>query len=147
MPATALKQRDNGRPDPKKVILNKLEDLPGFEIAGNELLVAIYQRDELSPGGIVLPTKTLKEDIYQGKVGLIVKIGANFNPKWTDPYTGETGGVPVKLHDWIVFRASDTWPLEVNIRDGIFDKDSFVVCRLVQPRHIRMTIDNPDKVW
>lgn len=147
MPVTAIKQRENARPDPKKVILDKLETLPGFEVSGNELLVAIYQRDEVSPGGIVMTAKTLREDIYQGKVGLIVKIGVNFNWKWTDPFTGETGGIPVSLYDWIVFRASDTWPVEVNIRDGIFDKDSFVVCRLVQPRHIRMKIDSPDSVW
>lgn len=147
MPATALKQRENARPDPKKVILDRIKDVPGCQIAGNELLVAIYQRDEVSPGGIVMTAKTLKEDIYQGKVGLVIKIGENFNWKWTDPFTGESGGIPIELHDWIVVRTSDTWPIELNIRDGIFDKESFVVCRMIQPRNIRMKVDNPDKVW
>jgi co-chaperonin GroES (HSP10) len=146
MPSAATKL--SARPDPRKqLILAKLGDVPGFEIAQNELLVAIYQRDEMTPGGIVLPAKTLKEDVYQGKVGLVIKIGENFNHRWTDPYTGRTGGVPVKAHDWIMFRTSDTWTLEVNIRDGVFDKDGFVVCRMMEPKSIRAVIDNPDMVW
>ncbi len=145
MPATATKL--SMRPDPKKVILDKLKDVPGFTIAQNEILVAIYQRDEISPGGIVMTAKTLKEDVYQGKVGLVVKVGDNFKWQHTDPFTGNVGGVPIKLHDWVVFRASDTWPLEVNIRDGIFDKESFVVCRLVEPKHIRAVIADPNCVW
>lgn len=147
MPQAAIKPREKERADPKKTILDKLGDVPGFEIASNELLVAIYQRDEVSPGGIVMTAKTLKEDVYQGKVGLIVKIGENFNPLWSDPYTGEKGGVPLALHDWIVFRTSDTWPLEVNVRDGVFEKDGFVVCRLVLARQVRMKVADPNTVW
>ena len=146
MPSAA--QKLSTPPDlKKKLILDKIQDAPGLTLAQNEVLVAIYQRDEMTPGGIVLTARTLKEDIYQGKVGLIVKIGENFNYKWTDPYTGVTGGIPVKLHDWIVFRASDTWSLEVNIREGIFDKESFVVCRTVEPKHIRAVITDPNMVW
>lgn len=146
MPATATKLPT--RQDPKrKVILDKLGDIRGLRLAQNEVLVAIYQRDEMTPGGIVLPSKTLKEDVYQGKVGLVIQISEKFNPFWTDPYTGQTGGVPVALHDWIVFRPADTWSLEINGRDGIFDKESFVVCRTVNPKHIRFVIDNPDSIW
>lgn len=146
MPATSRIQLPE-RPDPKKVILDKLKDVPGITIASNELLMAVYQRDELSPGGIIQTAKTLKEDVYQGKVGLVVKIGENFRHKWSDPYTGESGGIPISLHDWIVIRASDTLPIEINVRDGVYAKEGFVVCRLVLAKYIRMIVTNPDSVW
>jgi hypothetical protein len=74
-------------------------------------------------------------------------LGQNFDWKWTDPFTGRTAGIPVKLHDWIVFRPSDGWSMEVNIREGVFDKEGFVVCRTFEPKHIRAVIDNPEMVW
>jgi hypothetical protein len=145
MPSAAIKQ------DPidtkRKVILDKIGDVPGFELAQNELMVAIYRRDEMTPGGIIQVASTLKEDIYQGKVGLVVKISQNFDHRWTDPLTGATGGIPVKLHDWIMFKTSDTWSLEVNIRPKILDKKDFVVCRIVMPKCIRAVIDDPNMVW
>ena len=146
MPSAATKL--SMRADPKRqVILDRLKDVPGFELAQNEVLVAIYQRDEKTPGGIVLTSKTLKEDVYQGKVGLVVKIGANFKWQHTDPFTGNVGGIPVQLHDWVVFRPSDTWSLEINIREGVFEKDGFVVCRTLEAKHIRAVVENPDMVW
>jgi hypothetical protein len=144
MPSAAMKQTIDPQ---RKVILDKLGDVPGLDLAQNELLVAIYRRDEMSPGGIIRVAQTLAEDVYQGKVGLIVKIGENFNYKWTDPYTARNGGIPVKLHDWIFFRTSDTWALEVNVRQGMFKKEDFVVCRTVEAKHIRGVVEHPDQIW
>lgn len=148
MPAAAVKQRQN---DPstelKREILDRLGDLSGFEIAQNEVLLAIYQRPERTAGGIIQVPQTLKEDIYQGKVGLVVKIGDACEFQWTDTYAGEKGGIEIALHDWVVVRPSDTWPLDINTRTETLDKRDFVACRLVKPRNIRAKISHPGVVW
>jgi hypothetical protein len=53
----------------------------------------------------------------------------------------------VKLHDWVVVRPSDTWPIDVNGNaDGLLIED-FVPCRLVRDKHIRLRISNPLVIW
>jgi len=133
--------------DAKDEILKRLGDVAGFEIAQNELLLAIYQRPEFTPGGIIQVPKTLKEDIYQGKVGLVVKIGVHCRFNHTDPYTGVTTGLPVGLHDWVVTRPSDTWALDINVRTETLNRDDFVPCRLVKDNQIRAIIADPRMIW
>ena len=145
MPAAALKRTQEL--DPKKEILDKLGDLSHFEIASNEILLAIYQRPEMTAGGIILTQATLKEDIYQGKVGLVVKIGQSCSFNITDPYTDTNFSLDVKLHDWVVVRPSDTWALDINGNQKALEKKDFVACRLVKPRNIRARIENPMVVW
>src|ERR1700676_3414947 len=112
--SAAVMKRDEAREDPKQGILDKLGDLSGAEIAQNEVLIATYMRPEMTAGGIVLPHQNLKEDQYQGKVGLVVKIGSACRFVRTDEKTGITYGIPIALHDWVVVRTSDTWPIELN---------------------------------
>ena len=131
----------------KDEILKKLGDVSGFEIAQNELLLAIYVRPEFTPGGIIQVPQTLKEDIYQGKVGLVVKIGEHCRFDRADPYTGIVAGVPISLHDWVIVRPSDTWALDLNMRPDILRRDDFVPCRLVKDNQIRAKIANPAMVW
>lgn len=132
----ALKKPDLP-PDPKQEILDKLGDLTHFEIARNEVLVAIYERPDTTPGGIALTRKTRKEDLYQGKVGLVVKIG----PGCMFP------NLNINLHDWIVTRASDTWALDVNADPKALTQEDFVPCRLVFDDQIRARIAQPGMVW
>jgi hypothetical protein len=155
-------------PDEKQAILDKLGDLSQVQIAQNEVLVAIYIRPEKSAGGILLTPNYRKEDNYQGKVGLVVKIGSACRFVRTSPPTivepavidthghvlkpavtvpGITYGVDVKLHDWIVTRPSDTWPLDVNAGEDTFDPKNFVNCRLVFDDQIRMKIPHPGMIW
>jgi len=133
--------------DEKEAILSKLGDLSAVQIAQNEVLVAIYIRPEKSAGGILLTDRTRKEDNYQGKVGLVVKIGSACRFVRTDVKTGVTYGVDVQLHDWVVTRPSDTWPLDMNAGEDTFDPKNFVNCRLVFDDQIRMKIPNPGMVW
>lgn len=134
-------------PDPKQDILDKLGDLSQFEIASNEVLLAIYQRPEMTQGGIILTHNALKEDIYQGKVGLVVKIGDACSFNVTDAYSDVVFKLDVRLHDWVVVRPSDTWALDLNGSAKAIEKKDFVACRLVRPRNIRARIQNPLSVW
>jgi len=151
--ASAMKQQEMARraehafPDPKDDILAKLGDLSHVEIAQNECLIAIYIRPEKTPGGIILTPLNRKEDEYQGKAGLVVKIGSACRFERTDPKTGVTYGLPIALHDWIVARASDTWALDVNANPDILDQKDFVKCRLVYDDQIRMKVPHPGMIW
>lgn len=132
----ALKKTDLV-PDPKQDILEKLGDLTHFEIANNEVLLAIYRRDEKTPGGIIMTANTLKEDVYQGKVGLVVKIGPGCRFQ----------NLNIGLHDWVVTRPSDTWALDVNADPKALKREDFVPCRLVFDDQIRARIAHPSMVW
>jgi hypothetical protein len=145
MPSALKKLADEV--DPKSELLERVGDLSGIEVAQNECLIATYMRPEMTAGGIVLPHQNLKEDQYQGKVGLVVKIGAACRFVRTDEKTGVTFGVPIELHDWVVVRTSDTWPIELNPRTDNSDPREFVKCRLVYDDQIRMKIPHPTLVW
>lgn len=147
MPNAALKQRENAPYDPKRGILDKLGDISGVEIAQNEVLLAIYMRPELTPGGLALPISNLKEDRYQGKVGLVVKIGEACNFDFIDTIYGNSFKLDVKLHDWVVVRPSDTWTLDLTSDPQAMSLSDFVPVRLVRDRQIRLRIPSPAMAW
>lgn len=146
MAATVLKTKV--QLDPKrKAILDKLGDLSHLRIAQNEFLMAIYIRSNMSPGGILMTDKTVKEDVYQGKVGLVVKIGSNCHFTRNDAETGRTYGIDVNLYDWVVARPGENWAIDINGDPNASKRDDFVTCRLAYDDSVRMVLDNPDCVW
>lgn len=120
--------------EPKKRILDEIGDVSTFEIFNNNILLAVYQRPEKTKSGFILPTKTLDEDRFQSKVGLLVKIGKRaFEPNNEGWFDGET----FNLNDWIVFRPSDGWNITVN----------GVLCRMLSDTQVRGRSQHPDEVW
>ncbi len=123
--------------DPKEEIISKLGDiLDGFEILNNEVLLVIYRRPKTTRGGIVLTDRVLDEDKYQGKVGLIVKVGPSCDFPTVPPNT------PIGLHDWVMIKASDSFALDLL---GPDNKE--IPCRLVMDKFVRVKITNPGLVW
>lgn len=108
-----------------------LDDIP--LITDDNILVAIYKRREKTKGGIYLPGATLDEDVWQGKVGLILKMGP-LAYKEDDKHT-YPAGTP-KIKDWVVFRVGDAWPLALGETP----------CRITTEKAIRMVITRPDIV-
>jgi len=111
-------------------IRKQIGDLSRFTVMHNQVLVAIFIRPEKTAAGIYLPNQTLKEDVWQGKVGLVLKKGplAFVSDNRTD-----FGGLDVEPGDWAVFRVSDGLQLNVN----------GVVCRLVEDVHIKAVTPDP----
>lgn len=130
MPAMVMKHEV----DPKKELLNALGDISSFQLFHNQVLVAIYVRPEKTKSGILLPGQTRDEDKWQGKVGLVVKMGPS---AFDDPESKWFKGVKIALHDWIVFRPAEGWQLTVNN----------VLCRIVDDVNVRGTIPHPDMIW
>lgn len=120
--------------DPKQTLLKELGDLSNIEIFNNQLLLAIYVRPKKTKSGIYLTDATTQEDLYQSKVGLIVKVGPTAfhddSGKWFK-------GMKLDMHDWVVFRPSDSWSINVH----------GVPCRLIDDIFIRGKIEAPDQVW
>lgn len=146
--SAVLKSKQN---DPaaqlKSEILAKIGDVSEFEIANNEVLLAIYQRPETTAGGIIMTPRDLKEDIYQGKVGLVLRIGEHCQFDRVHPYTNIKTGIPISLHDWVVVRPSDTWALDINMKSDALSSKDFVACRLVHDKDIRAKIPHPGVIW
>ena len=119
--------------DPKDVILDAIGDLSGIEVAKNQFILAVYERPQMTKSSILLPDSVREEDKFQGKVGLIVKLGPDAfvdDEKWHFTLKGAVG-------DWIVIRASDGWACTINGK----------LCRMADDTDLRLRIQHPDQVW
>ena len=120
--------------DPKQDLIEKLGVLSEIEVFNNNIMVAIYIRPSKTKSGIFLTDDTTEQDKYQGKVGLIVKMG-------NSAFEDETGrwfkGVQVKVGDWVVFRPSDGWSIAYNGQP----------CRIMDDVVIRGRVKHPDAIW
>src|ERR1700704_1529401 len=76
--------------DPKKAILAAVGDLSKLEVFSDLVLVGTFIRNERTAGGIIRPGDNVKEDEYQGKVGLVLKTG----PQACDWFLNESDGGP-----------------------------------------------------
>ena len=130
MPAIAMLHKG----DPKKELLDKLGDISGIEFFNTHVLCAIYMGSDKTAGGVFIPDKHRDENRYQSKVGLVVKTG----PSAFMPADGwwESGDVPC-VGDWVIFRASDGWDMDIG----------GVQCRMLSDTAIRGRIDKPDRLW
>jgi co-chaperonin GroES (HSP10) len=137
MPA-ALMSHDN---DPKQALLDRVGDLSGIEVFGSDVVVAVYMRPERTRAGIILTDNMRSEDAFQGKVGLIVKMGPT-------AYCDETGNKfrDINVGDWAVFRASDGFPVTLTASNSVSTKDA-IICRIINDINIRMTVSSPDAIF
>jgi co-chaperonin GroES (HSP10) len=123
--------------DPAAAIWRELGDaLDGFDIAAQGVLLATYVRpdDIQTEGGILIPHAAVKDDEYQSKTGLVVKLGRR---AFVDDSHVEWHGYRCKVGDWAVFRASDG--LKMAIRG--------VHCRLISDVMLKMRIPTADAVY
>lgn len=120
--------------DPAEAIRKEMGDINDIEIFHNQVLVAIYIRPEKTKSGLYLSSQTRDEDKYQGKVGLIIKKGA-------DAFVDDTGkwfkGVNLDVGNWIYFRPSDGWAITVHGQ----------LCRILDDTDVRGRVPQPDAVW
>lgn len=120
--------------DPAKKIWKEIGKLDSIEIFNNQVLAAVYIRPNKTKGGIYLSDQTTNEDRFQGKVGMIVKMGPS---AFVDPNNEWFNGLKMGVGDWIFFRPSDGWHVTVN----------GVLCRVVVDVDVKGKILAPDAVW
>ena len=59
----------------KDIVLKQLGALDGYTVLGTDVLVATYIKSRITPGGIITTDKGAEEDRWQGKIGLVLKLG------------------------------------------------------------------------
>jgi co-chaperonin GroES (HSP10) len=126
--------------DPKEVISKKIGltndgRIPGFSLQGNRVLLAIYERPNVTKSGIHLSDVTLKEDAIQGKAALVVMLGpSSFR---SDERVMFDEAEVLKVGDWVMCFVSHGLRCSVN----------GVPCRIIRDQDITMRIPAPDQVW
>lgn len=116
--------------NPKLEMIKKVGDLSKVHVMFNMVLVAQYVRPVMTKGGIIRPTENLEEDVWQGKVGLVLKLGPNaFQDDGDMSFYGQTA----EIGEWVVYKTGDAWQLTV----GEWP------CRLVRDSSIKLKLDDP----
>lgn len=124
--------------DPKNEIWDDVREyLDDVEPLGTDVLIAVYVRPERTAGGIIvdLGDKGMKhEDRYQGKVGLVLKMGP---AAFREDEAHNWGGRAPKIGDWIAVNVGDTWSCELGKRR----------CRIVEDVHCKLIVQRPDIIY
>lgn len=105
-----------------------------IEVYHNQVLVATWIRPERTAGGVILTDKSRAEDQWQGKVGLVVAYGPQ---AFVSDAAHDFSDQDVEVDDWIVYKVSDGFALNIND----------VHCRLLQDVEIRMRIKDPTTIY
>jgi co-chaperonin GroES (HSP10) len=120
--------------DPKGALFEAVGDLSDVDVFHNQILLALYIRPEITKGGIIRPGQNVVEDEYQGKVGLVVKIGPTaFVSNETTDFMNQT----VSIGDWLIYRVGDGWPIMVN----------GTACRVLTDRSVKMRTKTPETIF
>lgn len=121
--------------NPKVALIAAVGDLSGIKLMANRVLVAIYIAPEKTQGGIIRATQTIREDIWQGVVGLVLKKGETAfkdEPETKTFFHGQSA----EIGEWVVFRPGDAKRIQINGVD----------CRMVEDSLIDMTIADPEAI-
>lgn len=134
--------------DPAKPLLDAAGDISDYEVFHNLVLVATYiapVRTFKGPDGediqFHLSDKSMAEDRFQGKVGLVLKIGPT---AFHDDSVAKFGGVEVKVGDWVIYRPSDGF--ETFIRDRRRTNEG-LSCRLIEDVFVRGRVSDPSLIY
>ena len=120
--------------NPKLEIIKLLGNLADVNVKFNMVLLATYFRPEKTAGGIIRPDANKAEDEWQGKVGLVMKLG----PKaYQDDADTAFEGEKVEVGEWAVYKIGDTWSLNIN----------GYPCRMIKDSSIKMTVTDPNIVF
>lgn len=108
--------------------------LDGIQIFHNQILIGVYIRSNVTPGGVHLADQTIDEDKWQGKVGLVLKKGPL---AFVSDARNDFGGQDVAAGEWVMYRVSEAPAISVN---GVH-------CRLLEDIHVRGVISTPSFIW
>ena len=122
--------------DDKRAIFDELGDLSDVRLPLNRIMLAIWKAPERTRGGIIRPDSVRDEDIYQGVVGLVVKMGphayeSNDAIDWVADDCCAVG-------DWVMFRRGEGFRVRVGKTECIV---------MESERGIKMVLPRPDLVY
>lgn len=137
--------------------------LDGIDLQRNRCLVATYIRPNITRGGIIITDKASEEDRWQGKVGLLLKVGPtafdyeelhdradalfedNDEPDFDIDAARDRAarelGLP-RVGDWVAYRTSETHEVGIEVEPGVCAS-----CRQIYDESIVMVVSDPSKIW
>lgn len=127
--------------DPRREILERVGDLSGHKVLKDLVLVATYIEPEVTKGGIYKTETRLNESRYQGKVGLVLKLGPTAF-KYDGPYPYE-GPVPREGVDYVQYHPGNGREFFLGGPSG----DTGISCRQIPSPLVEAIIDDPEKIW
>lgn len=138
MPAVAMLHEE----DPREALLKRVGDVSDIDVFGKMMLLAIYKRPEKTKSGLILADTTRSEDVHQGKVALVIKMGPYC-------YTDEDGNKfrDIKVGDWVVVRPADGWRVTLNTLQQSVSREDTVDCRVVSDSVVDMRVAQPDMIY
>lgn len=125
---------DHGDVDPAQELIDKVGYIDDIDLFFNKILCAVYIRPEKTKTGIILTDDIRKEDEYQGKAAVVLKVGPT---AFLDDGPAKFHGQSVKVGDWIAFRPSAGLKLTISKTN----------CVLLQDVHVELRIPSPDIVF
>ena len=120
--------------DPRSTIIEMVGDLSDYHVLGSRVLVGTYIASRMTKGGIWRPEKSIDEDRWQGKVGLVLKMGP-MAFKYDGSFAYE--GTKPEIGQWVEYRPAET--SEVGIRGA--------PCRYIDSQNIRAVIPDPSLIY
>ncbi len=139
---------DAASDDPAAPLLAAAGDLSDYEVFHNLVLIATYvppPKMMTGPNGEKIefhePDNALAENRFQGKVGLVMKIGPT---AFQDDTVAKFGGIHVRAGDWVMYRPSDGHELFIRDRRKFNEGLS---CRLIEDVFIRGRVTDPSLIY
>lgn len=118
----------------KRRLLALAGDLGGFDVNMNRILIAVWERPELSGGGIIIQ-QSAREDRYQGVAGLVLAYGPMAYAS-DDVVKFDDSDKPPLL-SWVVFRKGDGFRFPIRGAQCVL---------LESEKGIKLVIPRPDLV-
>ena len=113
--------------DPYQALIDNIGDISKVKIYGENALVANYIAPEKTKGGIYRTKETMAEYEWQGKVGLVLKLGTHCDGDDEKEF----------FHQWVVFHPND----------GLRQHLNGVACRFIGTDRIRARVPDPSMVY
>jgi co-chaperonin GroES (HSP10) len=99
----------------------------------NRILCIVYIGHERTRGGIIIPTESKAEDIWQGKCALVLKVGPT---AFQDGDGWNFAGSRVDRGDWVTFKIGNSSQIEIQHVPCRIVTDNFIETRIADPRMI-----------
>lgn len=115
-------------------------DLRDFNLFPTDVLVAHFERTKLPGSTLFAARQTKTEDRFQGKVGLILKLGTQ---AYVDAIDAKFHGFSPRAGDWAVYKNTDGREMDI-VAAGKVTK---TLVRVLKDGEIYLTVNRPDRVW
>src|ERR1700675_790738 len=116
--------------NPFDEILKKVGDLSAVTVMYNMVLLASYIKPERTKGGIIRIDQSREEDVYQGKTGMVLKLGQE---AFKDDGDTKFYGQKAEAGEWVVFKLGDAWKIQVGDWPCLMIRDSAIKMKVTDP--------------